>query len=291
MISTTTQTLQGLFSTYRWPILRTYGLTLLENLFELLYPWAIGIAIDGLFKGNYVNLLPLAIAWLTHIITGVIRQIYDTYTFTHIYSNLATTVVLEQDKQGVSTSQIVARSALSREFVDFFEYDVPQIITTLFAFIGALVMLFLYDRQIGGYCLTLLIPLLVVNRVYARRSRHLNQKLNDQLEAEVEVLSDRVPKSIYLHYSLLAKWRVRLSNAEAANDGLMQLFIFGLSITVLIRMVALPHIQSGDIYAVTAYLWNYVESLDKVPRLVQQFSRLQDIGDRMQTEEEEFKEG
>lgn len=282
MVSTATQTLQSLFSTYRWSIVRTYGLTLLENLFELLYPWAIGVAIDGLLRRDYASLLPLVIAWLTHTLTGVTRQIYDTYIFTRIYSALAASVVLEQDKQGVSTSQIVARSALSREFVDFFERDIPQIITTLFGFVGTLVMLFIYDWQIGGYCITLSIPLLVINRVYARRARRLNQKLNDRLEAEVEILSNRVPKSINFHYRSLAKWRVKLSNAEAANWGIMELFVTALSIIVLIRAVALFSAQPGDIYAVIAYFLDYVTSLDDVPRLVQQFSRLQDIGGRMQ---------
>lgn len=74
---------------------------------------------------------------------------------------------------------------------------------------------------------------------------------------------------------------MRLSNAEAANWGLMELFVIGLSMVVLIRTVTLPGIQPGDIYALIAYFWNYVSSLDDVPRLVQQFSRLQDIGDRM----------
>ncbi|MFM7428111.1 MAG: ABC transporter six-transmembrane domain-containing protein [Elainella sp.] len=290
MASTTMQTLQGLFTNYRWSILRTYGLTLLENLFELLYPWAIGVAIDGLLQKDYASLLPLAIAWIIHTFIGVSRQIYDTSIFTRIYGNLATSVVLEQARRGVSTSQIVARSALSREFVDFFEQDIPQIITTLFSFIGALAMLYLYDSQIGSYCLILLLPLLVINHIYARRSRRLNRRLNDQLESEVEVLSKPAPAAIDRHYRLLAKWRIRLSNAEAANWGVMELFVIALSVVVLIRTVTLPHTQPGEIYAVIAYFWNYVSSLDDVPRLVQQFSRLQDIGERMQVSELELSE-
>jgi ABC-type multidrug transport system fused ATPase/permease subunit len=136
-----TQRLQTLFFTYRSSILITYGLTFLENLFELLYPFVIGITIDGLLAGDYTSLIVLAGTWLTHTITGVYRNIYDTRTFTQIYSNVVTAMVLEQEKQGTPTSQIVARSALSREFVDFFEQNVPQLITALFGFFGALVML------------------------------------------------------------------------------------------------------------------------------------------------------
>jgi hypothetical protein len=74
----------------------------------------------------------------------------------------------------------------------------------------------------------------------------------------------------------LAKWRVRLSNAEAVNYGLIKLFTIVLAATVLIRTMAIPGIQAGGIYAIVSYLWNFLTSL------VQQFTRLQDIGDRMQ---------
>ncbi len=153
------QLLKNLFSRYHGSILITYGLTFLENLFELLYPFLIGITIDGLLKSNYANLITLASIWLIHTITKVVRNIYDTRTFTQIYGHLATSIVSAQKRQGIPISQIVARSTLSREFVDFFEQDIPRIMTALFGFIGSLVMLLIYDVQIVLYCLLLLIPL------------------------------------------------------------------------------------------------------------------------------------
>lgn len=78
------------------------------------------------------------------------------------------------------------------------------------------------------------------------------------------------------------KIRVRLSYAEAVNYGLMELFTIALVATTLFRTMAIPGIQAGEIYAIVSYLWNFLTSLDDVPVLVQQFTRLQDIGDRMQ---------
>lgn len=37
--------IKDLFLRYNWSIIITYGLTLLENVFELLYPFIIGITI------------------------------------------------------------------------------------------------------------------------------------------------------------------------------------------------------------------------------------------------------
>jgi ABC-type multidrug transport system fused ATPase/permease subunit len=277
-----TQIFQLLFSNYCGPILITYGLTILENLFELLYPFAIGITIDNLLKGNYATLIVLAGIWLIHTITTVCRNLYDTRTFTQIYSNLANTVVLEQTRQGIPTSQIVARSALSREFVDFFEQDVPRMMTALFGVVGALAMLLIYDIQIALYCLLLFVPLIALNHFYAQKSLALNHKLNSQLENEVDILAKCHPEKVWAHYNLLSTYRIQLSNASAINWGVMELFIVALFMGVLIRTVSLSGVQPGDIYAITSYVWNYRQGLDVVPMLVQQLSRLQDIAERMQ---------
>jgi hypothetical protein len=273
--------LKKLFQIHHQPILLTYALTILENLFELFYPFAIGLAIDQLLKGSYAGILPFLCTWLTHAITAIARHVYDTRTFTGIYSNLATVLVLDQSRQQVSSTQIVARSSLSREFVDFFEKNIPQVITALFGFVGAIVMLFIYDGHIGLYCLALLVPLVALNYVYAQKSEGLNQKLNNQLEQEVTVLTRADSELVHAHYLLLAKWRVGLSNAEAVNYGLMELFTICIAAAVLIRVVWIPGIQAGEIFAVISYLWNFLKSLEDIPALVQQFSRLQDIGQRI----------
>jgi ABC-type multidrug transport system fused ATPase/permease subunit len=275
------KTLRQIFSKYRWSILLTYGLTLLENFFELLHPLTVGIAINGLLKQSYSSIIPFAIAWLVHALIGFFRQVYDTRVFSRICSNLVTSTVLEQMQQGMPLSQIAARSSLSRELVSFFERDIPEIMNSLFGFIGALIMLFTYDWQIGVYCLFLLIPLSVVNYVYSYKTRLLHQKLNDQLECEVHTLSRQQPDVIRSHYSSLAKWRIQLSNAEAVTWGAFEIFIVGAFMAILIRTVTSLEAETGDVYAIISYAWNYRQSLDRVPFLVQQFTRLQDIGNRI----------
>jgi len=220
--------------------------------------------------------------WLAHTVTGVFRQSYDTRVFTSIYTDLATRTVSEQETRGVTTSQIVARSSLSREFVNFFERDIPATVNSLFGLLGALVLLFFYDAWSAAFCLILLVPLAILNRRYSRRTLTLNRRLNDQLEREVTVLTRRMPSRVFGHYRLLAKWRISLSDAEAMNWGIMELFSIGLSAAVIIRVASLPHIEPGTIYAMLAYLWNFIASLNHVPELVQQLSRLKDIAQRME---------
>lgn len=259
----------------------TYIVTLAENMFELSYPSLTGLAVNGLLKHDFTGLWLLLGVWLAHTATGVFRQSYDTRVFAEIYTDLATRTVSEQETKGFSTSQIVARSSLSREFVNFFERDIPATVNSLFGLLGALVLLFFYDAWSAGFCLMLLVPLAILNRGYSKRTLKLNQRLNNQLEREVTMLTRRRPSRVFGHYRLLAKWRISLSDAEATNWGIMELFSIILSAAVIIRVASLPHIEPGTIYAMLAYLWNFLASLNHVPALVQQLSRLQDIARRM----------
>jgi ABC-type multidrug transport system fused ATPase/permease subunit len=280
-VTNRTLLLQTIFGKYRGRITVTYIVTLAENLFELSYPSLTGLAVNGLLKHDFTGLWLLLGVWLAHTATGVFRQSYDTRVFAEIYTDLATRTVSEQETKGFSTSQIVARSSLSREFVNFFERDIPATVNSLFGLLGALVLLFFYDAWSAGFCLMLLVPLAILNRGYSKRTLTLNQRLNNQLEREVTMLTRRRPSRVFGHYRLLAKWRISLSDAEATNWGIMELFSIILSAAVIIRVASLPHIEPGTIYAMLAYLWNFLASLNHVPALVQQLSRLQDIARRM----------
>src|ERR1700722_19783966 len=274
--------LQTIFGNYRRQIVGTYIVTLAENLFELAYPSLTGLAVNGLLKHDFGGLGLLLGVWFAHTATGVFRQSYDTRVFSSIYSDLATRTVSEQETKGVSTSQIVARSSLSREFVNFFERDVPATVNSVFGLMGALVLLFFYDAWSALFCRMLLVPLAILNRSYSRRTLMLNRRLNNQLEREVTILTRRRPSRVLGHYRLLAKWLTNLSDAEAMNWGVMELFSIALSAAVIIRVASLPHVEPGTIYAMLAYLWNFLASLNHVPALVQQLSRLKDIARRME---------
>src|SRR3712207_2641438 len=252
--------LRSLFRANRRRILHTYALTVAENLFNLLYPFATGLAINDLLRGGFSGLALFAGIWLAHAATGVWRQRYDTRTFTRIYGDLATRVVLEQRSRGVPASQIVARSALARELVDFLERDVPLVITALFGFFGSLVMLFLYDAITGLVCLALLAPLVVLNRAFARRALTLNKGLNDQLEREVDVLTERRQAAVREHYGLLADWRVGLSGAAATPPGVFEIFIIGLVAFPILRAGFLSPLGARPDFSIVSFSFGLVAS-------------------------------
>jgi ABC-type multidrug transport system fused ATPase/permease subunit len=273
--------LQTLFSQNRVRILATYTLFAVENLLRLAQPFALGWAINDLLTGELWGVAVLIVQHVLHLVVGLARQVYDTRTFSAIYSELATRMIVGQRAAGVDISRVTARAALSREFVEFFEQSIPMIMRVGFSVAGSVIMLAWYDWMIVACCLGLLIPAAILSHFYSERTRRLSRGLHDELEREVDVIRSRDEIEVRNHFDEVARWRVRLSNAEAMNFGLMECFILGAIVAVLFRSCQLPAVQAGDIFAVFRYLMLLLMGLDNLPRLIQQVSRLRDVSSRM----------
>ena len=270
------------FRAERWRIALTYGVTLLENLFHLLYPWTIGLAIDGLLAGQgFRVLVPLAAIWSAHILVGAARQVYDTWVFARVHAAIATATIARQRVAGIDTTEIAARSVMSRELVDFFEREVPTLMTAALGLVGGIAMLFWYDRPVGLIVTVWMAPVLVVYAIMGRRAHGLNPDLNDETEREVDLIERNRFMPLASHFRRRGRLRVRLSNAEATSWSLVELFSITAVVLVLLRMTSLPGIQAGELYAMLAYVWRVLECLDQAPTLVQRFARLLDIRRRL----------
>ena len=95
---------------FRWRIALTYALTLIEDLLELSYPWATGLAINGLLAHDYRMIAPVMIAWVLHTAIGCCRQMYDTRLYTEVYNTIVIDTVLRQRQAGIEPTKVAARS-------------------------------------------------------------------------------------------------------------------------------------------------------------------------------------
>lgn len=266
---------------FSFRIALTYTLTFLEDLLELSYPWATGIAIDGLIARDFHHAIPIVVAWSTRAAIGCFRQMYDTRLYTQVYNRIVEDTILRQRRAGVEATSVAARSAMSREFVTFFEVDVPVVITALISILGSAAILFWYDLVIGALVSLLFVPVLLVNRVYVRVTTQLNHGLNNQLEREVDYINRADPTEIGTHFGLVRFWRVKLSDAAALNWTIIEVLSILVFVGILFRAIELPSTETGDIFAILVYVWRLMEGLDHVPTIVQQLTRLRDIGRRI----------
>jgi ABC-type multidrug transport system fused ATPase/permease subunit len=267
---------------FRWRIILTYGLTFVEDLLELSYPWATGVAIDGLLDQNFVLATPIIAAWALRSAIGCFRQMYDTRLYTDVYNSVVTETIMRQRGAGIAATSVAARSAMSRDFVTFFEKDVPVVVTALIGMLGSAVILFYYDLIIGAATASLFIPVYLMNRGYMRRSLMFNEGLNNQLEREVQVIEVVNESAIRHHFEQVRCWRVKLSDAEAVNWTIIEVLSIIAFVIVLLRATYLPNTETGDIFAILVYVWRLMESLDHVPQITQQVTRLQDIRKRIE---------
>jgi ABC-type multidrug transport system fused ATPase/permease subunit len=267
---------------FRWRIAFTYALTVVEDLLELSYPWATGLAINGLMAQDYRMIVPVMVAWVLHTAIGCGRQMYDTRLYTQVYNTIVTDTVLRQRQSGIEPTKVAARSAMSREFVTFFEKDMPVVLSAMVGIIGSAAILFYYDLVIGAAAALLFLPVAILNRRYMRRSLMLNEGLNNQLEHEVQVIDAAQEGAVVRHFAEVRAWRVKLSDADAFNWTAIEGLSILVFLLVLLRVAYMPNADVGGIFAIFVYVWRLMEKLDMMPQIVQQLMRLKDIRRRIE---------
>ena len=246
------------------------------------------MAINDLIKSNYNGLILLAAAHFLYTIVGTIRHRYDTRTYSAIYTSLVTRL-LSRHFEGAEVSKLSAHSTLAREFIDFLEYDLNYVIEACYNLFGSLILLFFYDRKVVLVCLIVLIPVMIVSYFYGRKMRRLNKAKNDELEHQVDIISTRDKKQIAAHYQNLRRWQIKISDKEAWNFGLMELFAMAvLCITLLVSVKAgSTPMMAGDMIGIYYYIMKFTSGLDTIPYMGQRVASLKDIIQRIEIETEE----
>ncbi|WP_323175626.1 ABC transporter six-transmembrane domain-containing protein [Neisseria cinerea] len=282
--------LKHIAQTHRKRLLGTFSLVGLENLLMLVYPVFGGWAINAVIAGKVWQALLYALVVLLMWLVGAARRITDTRTFTRIYTEITVPIVLEQRRQ-VPHSAVTARVALSREFVSFFEEHQPIAATSVVSIFGACIMLLVLEFWVGVLAMCILTLFLWLLPRFASISENLYFRLNNSLERDNYFIRKGDERQLYRHYGLVARLRVLISNREAFGYlcvGVAMSILFGFA---FVMMTLKGYGSAGHIYSVSTYLWMFAMSLDDVPRLVEQYSNLKDIGQRIGGSERNIKAG
>ncbi len=283
------QILRSLMMKHKYRLIFTYSLFSLEMLGGLLRFYFFGEAINGLIKGSYTGLIVLAIVHLSYLIVGTIRHMYDTRTYTAIYTSLVTKF-LSRRYNKVEVSKLSAHSTLAREFVDFLEHDLVYVIEAAYNILGSLVLLFFYDKTVVGICLAILIPVIIISLLYGKKMKQLNKHKNDELEKQVDIISTGNNTDIRHHYNNLRKWQVRISDKEAWNFGFMEVMVLAVVVVslVLSKNLHSSTIMAGSLFAIYSYILKFASGLDTIPYTLQRLSSLSDITRRIELQAEDF---
>jgi hypothetical protein len=213
---------------------------------------------------------------------GSIRRSVDQRIYLRMFTEIATAVSRFGVTYQWSISTTAARAELSREFITFFQYRMPEILEQAIAIGGALIALAFYDLRIAGACSAIILPLLVVNQLYRSRVGKLQAVVHDGLEAGYDVFQTRDPARVRSYYQNLAASEQKIANLGAATFGAMRVFLLAIFLIVLYVAIDLDDLSTGRIYSVVAYIWTFVTSSEYVPELMESWTALKDISQRLQ---------
>ena len=273
--------LTNIAKTHQRKLLVTLGLVGAENLLLMIYPVFGGWVINAVIDGNIFQSLMYGLVVLLMWMIGALRRAVDTRTFTKIYTQIAVPVVLEQREKQILHSAITARVALSREFVNFFEEHLPIAATSIASILGACVMLLVLEFWAGVLALIILAFFSWLLPSFVAMSESLYFRLNNRLEKDNYFIKDGKSNQLWRHYDLMARFRILISNREAIGYlavGIAMSILFGFAFS---WMAIQGNVNAGHIYSVSTYLWMFAMSLDDIPRLVEQYSNLKDISERV----------
>lgn len=262
-------------------LLLTFSLVATENILYITYPIFSAFAINAMVRGEVYQALLYSVFVLVVWGLGALRRSVDTRVFARMYADLTVPVIIRQRQQGTDTSAISARVALSRELINFFEIHLATLITASFSLFGAMIMLLVLEFWAGVSALAVVVGFGWLLPRYSQINDGLYMRLNNRLEKEVGLIEGANHEQLQRHYQHTARLRIRLSNREALGFlwvGVAMSVVFGTAVVQLSSRT----VDAGHIYAVMTYLWTFAIALDDAPRLVEEFSKLKDIGKRVE---------
>ena len=281
--------LRSIFKKHRWQLLLTYILFSLEMAGALVTPYFLGEAVNGLIYESYNGLIILCSVRVVWMIIGIIRQRFDTRTYSAIYNSIVTKF-LNRKIEKKDVSKLSAHATLSREFVDFLEHDLVYVLEAFYNIFGSLILLFFYDVRVVGICLSILLPVVAVSYFYGKKMRKLNQQKNDELEHQVNIIETGNTLAIRRHFEKLRLFQIKISDKQAWNFGVMEIFSIAViaSSLMITQRISTAVLDAGSVVGIYMYIKNFVSGLDTIPYAVEKFSSLQDITKRIEIEAEDF---
>lgn len=284
--------LMDIVKRFRGGVILALSLVAIENVAWISEPTIFGFVIDSMIESNAPNahpkyIIPLSLWVFVFAVNsgvGAIRRSIDQRIYLKMFVEIATDVSRVATEHKLSVSKTAARAELSREYIHFLEYRVPEILQQVIEVVGALIGMAVFDWRISMACLVVVFPFLIVTNFYNKRVMLLQKNLHDKYEDVFEVFSKRDHEHVRQYYQALALPQQKIANWGAGTFALMRVFLLGIFLVVLYIAIDLDEFTTGSIFAIVAYLWTFVTSTEYMPELMESWTSLKDISTRLRSE-------
>jgi len=266
-------------------------LVIIEHVAWIVEPAVFGKVIDALIErasgqasSHNASLFPLFL-WIGVFAinsgTGVIRRIVDQKIYLSMFTQLATEISTVAHEKKFRTSKTAALAQLSEQYITFFQYRVPEIIEQVVQIGGTVIALAVFDWRISITCLTIVFPLLLINKIYTRKVSALQKDVHDTFENTYDVFSSQKTEEIHSYYTKSANIKQKIANWGALNFGVMRFILLFIFLAVLYISIDLDDFTTGSIYSIVAYIWTFITSSEYLPELMESWTSLKDVSNRL----------
>ncbi len=271
-------TLKSIFKTYKYRLLFTLTLILLEAAILILFPLFIGYAIDDAINQSYVGALQLGMLGVAVMVVGVGRRMYDSRFYGKLYENIGAEVISKAENQTVSVKN--ARLNMIRELVEFLENALPELINSIIGLVGVIVIIATLNLNIfyGSLVVTLLI--FMIYWLTSGKTVRYNQLANDEFERQTDVITEKHKIGLQNHLKLMMKWNIKLSDLEALNFSASWLVALVFLVLSIVVSISDGLVQYGALFALVMYVFQYIENVLSLPLFYQNWLRLKEILER-----------
>lgn len=256
----------------------TFTLILLEAAASLLFPLFIGMAVDDALSGDYTGAIQLGVLGLCALGAGAGRRFFDTRFYAKVYEEQGDKILKLQAEE--STSVKTARLNMLREVIAFMEHSFPALTNSTIGFVGVIIIIATLSFQVFIGTLIASVLIMVIYLLTGKRTTRYNKGYNDELETQVSAIESNEPDQTRGHIKRLMRWSIRLSDLETVNFSVSWIFLMAFLVVSIVVSAGDSTIQTGGLFALVMYVFQYIESLMSLPYFYQQWLRLREIGER-----------
>lgn len=278
----TNYSLWGIFKRFKWSIIGTFSLVVIENLVYISQPFFIGRTVDGLMARSYTNLQQYLCVMVGFIVVSTARKVYDDRTYSTIRSTLSIETVSHQRNANSSLSETSERTTLCDEILGFFESGLFVIVKSIVEIVGAMAMLAYLDYRI---CLVALCSMAIsqtVWRLTRGRVRALFTERNNQRERKVAEIESGDFQRITNHFRKIAAVKVKLSNYEAFSSCSFEMLGVAVFTYAALVSTGIDGITAGALIACLGYVTSLNNAMTRLPNIFHAIVGVNEIGRRLQ---------
>lgn len=268
-----------LFKSHKLKFAFTLMLIIAEAFLTLLFPLFIGNAVDGALNGERDASIDLGLLGLSALIVGVGRRVFDSRFYAKIFREKGLDILnrIEDKNPSIKT----ARLGMIKEFIEFMENHLPELINSSIGLVGVIVILATLNVSVFIACIIVTFMITIIYFLTSAQTIKLNKSYNDEVEKQVEEIAKNDDSSLRSHLQNLTTWNIRLSDLEAMNFSFSWILLTGFLVLSILLPLESGALQYGALFSLVMYAFQYIENVINLPLYYQNWLRLQEIGYRL----------